>query len=88
MDEMVTKAEEIAREFGRITRTDWHEWVGYVWEILDKKRGQPISKYLVIKSLEKIRKRDYDCGVTNISYTKRLKRTYMPENGPTNGGIE
>ena len=87
MDDAVKKAEEIAKEFGRITRTDWHEWTGYVWEILDKKRGKPMSKYFIIQSLHKIRNKDYGCGITNISWAKKLKRTCMPKNGPTNSDV-
>ena len=88
MDEAVKKAEKIAKEFGRITHTDWHEWIGYVWEILDKKRGKPMSKYYIMQTLQKIRKRDYGCGITNVSYTKKLKRGQMSDDGPTNSDIE
>jgi len=87
MDDAVKKAEEIAKTFGRITRTDWHEWVGYVWEILDKKRGKSISKYYIIKSLHQIRRREYSCGITDVSYTKKLRRKFLLENGPTASDI-
>jgi len=78
-EDVIKYSEYISKIFAGETRTDWHEWYGYVWEMLNK-YGNVKCDYILCK-LRHQKKLDDQCGLTQVGDMSRVRRSSLQDAG-------